>query len=509
MSERHLKSLLKYCPTGSSEGEKSIRNEIFVNFQGWASLIMPPANCPILLVGKKGAGKSILVDFSIGLLEAKGMPCAKLRPRDLNLDDIPIGASVSQAHSQAYAVLIQAAAAAFGEKLSGILSEAEAALLNEAINNGSRKPDIISKASKILPKLAKGWTKVDLSVFLPEVAPASVKKLDNSLKEALISTGSQKAIYIFIDDTDQVASPAQPGQLNRIWGLLLAARELAELSEEIKCVVTIREEVWLRLSSDQAGQRDQTDHFFSLIRRLDPKTVELREIVRRRLDLAKTDSGEPIFKERYSVFFQGNRPHMPSSDEVTSWEDLIVTRSRGRPRDCVQLINALASTALKAEAPTIGDDMVLPVVQNFSDSRVTLLSQENENELPNLREIIKSFAAKTIYDQGSFKSSNIRIIEYLKSVPSMFSVILFGVALAPNNAQDAIKLLAFLYRTGFLNARYQRPGGSYLHIEPGDEPKLVSWENMNNLQRITWEVHPAYRDYLISAQGGVLYRRPG
>lgn len=507
MAKRHLERLVAFCPTGTAEGERGIRHGIFVQFTSWTSLVVPPPFSPIVLVGRKGCGKSILVDFSVDVLEAKGVPCAKLRPRDLSLDDIPESASVSQAHAHAYNVLVRAAAIALGEKLTGSLKKAEMAILEQAIANGTARPDLISKAAKYLPKVARAITDIDVSTLLPEQPKAVAQHLDRSLKQALHDTKHPKSVYLFLDDTDQVASPSRPGQLNRIWGLLLAARELAELSPEVRCVVTLREEVWLRIANDRASQRDQTDHFFNLLRRLDPTTEQLKLIVRRRLDLAKRAAGEADFVERYSPFFDGSRPHMPLSESITSWEDLIVTRSRGRPRDCIQLVHSLAKSALDAGTEKILDSQVAPVIKVFSESRADLLAQETEQELPALKDVIKSFARREIYTEGSFKANTAGVMAHLKVVPSMFSLRLFGTSLQPDSSDHALRLLSFLYRVGFLNARRARPGGRYIHVSPGDEPNLVSEANLNELQIVSWEVHPAFRDFLLSHQSELLHRR--
>lgn len=507
MAKRHLEQLIKYCPTGTAEGERGIRAGVFVQFSTWTNLIVPPAYSPILLVGKKGCGKSILVDFSVDVLSAKGIACAKLKPKDLSLDDVAETASVAQSHAHAYAVLVKAAAIALGERLSGFLNEEEKNILNVAIEAGVARPDLISRAAKFLPRIASAVTDVDISKLLPEQSKDAINQLDKSLRSALNETKAPKAVYLFLDDTDQVASPARPNQLNRIWGLLLAARELAEFSPEIRLVITLREEVWVRIANDKASQRDQTDHFFNLIRRLDPTNDQLKLIIRRRLDLAKVAAGERGFADRYDSFFEGTRAHMPGSDTQTSWEDLIVTRSRGRPRDCIQLINTLAKNALENNAEKIQDSEAAGIIKIFSESRVDLLVQETEQELPTLKEVIKSFARRDIYDQGSFKGSGQNIIEHLKTIPSMFSIQLFGTSLKSNIHDDALKLLSFLFRIGFLGARRTRPGGNYTHLSPADQPNLVSAINHNELQSIFWEVHPAYRDFLLSHQTDVVYRR--
>lgn len=507
MSKKGLTKLRDFCPTGTAEGEIGIREEVFVQFSSWTDLIVPLPFNPILLVGKKGSGKSILIDFSCAVLRAKGIACAKLLPRQLSLDDVPEGASISQAHGHAYKILVRATANALGEQLRGLVTNAEGKLLDAAIADGVVSEDTISRLAKILPKMAKAVTDVDISQFLPSQPKSVSENLDKSLRAALANTKSPKSVYIMIDDSDQVASLNKPGHLNRIWGLLLAARELASISAEIRCIVTLREEVWIRLANDKASQRDQTDHFFTLTKQLDPTIEQLKQVVRRRLDVAQVAAKEPKFSDRYDTFFEGKRAHMPGSDEMTSWEDLIVTRSRGRPRDCIQLLNRLATHALEQDASKISDSHIAEVMKPFSESRVDLLTQENEQELPALKDIVKTFAPKELYDIGSFKASTSMIMSHIKRLPSAFSLRLYGVALTSDNEEQALRLLSFLYRIGFLNARKPRPGGEYLHLAPAASPNLVSEANRNEMQNIAWEVHPAYRDFLISHRASMIHRR--
>jgi hypothetical protein len=319
----YLKKLVEYCPTGTAEGEKSIRADVFVQFPEFIDLIVPPANSPLILLGQKGSGKSLLVDFSIDVLKAKKIPSIKLRPVDLNIDAIPDNASIAQAHRDSYAVLVKACASAMGEQLSGLLSPEENNLRIQAISSGETNPDLISNLAKLLPKVAAKYVDVDISSFLPSQSESTVKELSRSLRAALTKGGkANRSVYIFIDDTDQVASPDKPAHLNRIWGLLLACRDLAQISDEIKCIITLRQEVWIRIANDRAGNRDQTDHFSTLIRQLDPSSEELQAIVRRRLNMALKAGNAPNFLDGYTTFFENHRPHMPGSDELTSWEDI-------------------------------------------------------------------------------------------------------------------------------------------------------------------------------------------
>ncbi len=508
MSKKLLEQLKKYCPTGTAEGERAIRNEIFVQTTNLANLIVPPVGSPLLLIGKKGTGKSILVDFSMDLLSLKKVPCIKLRPKDLALDSIPENASSAQSHSHAYRVLIQAIAAELGASLTGFLSESEAKLKDQAISDGLTRPDLISQLAKFLPRVADKILEVDISSLLPSESKISIETLEKSLKDSLTQKGSTKSFFIFIDDTDQVASPDRPGQLNRIWGLLLACRDLAELSTEIRCIVTLREEVWTRICNDKAGQRDQTDHFITLVRNLDPTTEGLKLIVKRRIQRASNNPSKHFGSADYDLFFDGNRPKMPGSEDLTNWEDLIVTRSRGRPRDAIQLINILVSEALSTGSEKITEKHLSEIIGKFSGSRTDLLAQENELECPQLKLIIKTFSSREIYDEGSFKMTTKATLSHLKTIPSRFSTQLFGHTLKQESTDDCYSLLTFLYRIGFLGAKLPRPGGRYIHLSPSDKPNIANSAAINEMQSIVWEVHPAYRDYLLTEQQILLRKVP-
>jgi len=508
MTEAYLKKLVEYCPTGTAEGEIRIRSDVFVQFPEFVDLIVPPAYSPLILLGQKGSGKSLLVDFSIDVLQAKKIPCIKLRPIDLNIDGIPDNASIAQAHREAYGVLVKACAAALGERLTGVLTQDENKIRLEAIAAGNAQLDVISALAKLLPKVASKYVDVDIAALLPAQAPATVKALSKALKATLSPVGKgNRTVYIFIDDTDQVASPEKPSHLNRIWGLLLACRDLAQISDEIKCIVTLRQEVWIRITNDKAGNRDQTDHFKTLLRQLDPSVEELRAIVKRRLNTAIKAAGAPNFLDGYTTIFENHRPHMPGSEELTSWEDMIVTRSRGRPRDCIQLLNVLATSAIRGHSPKITELHIKDVIGKFSESRVEFLCQENEAECPQLKSVIRAFAPKMIYDEGSFKISSAELLKHAATIPSGFGLALLGQTLKPGNSSDAYQLWNYLFRIGFFNARQTRPGGRFLRISPNENPNLATEANQNQLQTITWEVHPAYRDFLIAEQGNLLTRR--
>jgi hypothetical protein len=265
-------------------------------------------------------------------------------------------------------------------------------------------------------------------------------------------------------------------------------------------VVTIREEVWRRLLRDSAGQRDQADHFLALVRQLFPTREHIRSVIERRLAVAAEDAGLKGATV-YEPFFEGEGANMPSSREFSSWADLIVIRSRERPRDAIQLVNALARSARGRGAERIGQVDLDSQIREFSSQRVQLLAQEVDAECPQITDLVRLLAGLT-FDQGAFKISFEPLRQALHQFPTQLGITLFGRGVRPDNDDDALSLLGFLFETGVLNARISdnREKDGYRHIWPSVDPRLVSRARWNELQAIVWEVHPAYRDHLIQVQ---------
>ncbi|MGH2359017.1 MAG: P-loop ATPase, Sll1717 family, partial [bacterium] len=261
-----------------------------------------------------------------------------------------------------------------------------------------------------------------------------------------------------------------------------------------------REEVWRRLLRDSAAQRDQADHFLALVRHLFPSREHIRAVLERRFRVAAEAAGLHA-SDPYVPFFEGIGAHMPSSTEFSSWADLIVVRSRERPRDAIQLVNALARSARTRRIDRIDERDFESQIREFSSQRVLLLAQEVESECPEITELVRLLALLE-FDQGSFKISFERLRQALIAFPTQLGITLFGRSLRPDNDDDALALLSFFYELGVLNARISdsREKDGFRHVWPSADPKLVTRARWNELQAVVWEVHPAYRDHLIQVQ---------
>jgi hypothetical protein len=230
----------------------------------------------------------------------------------------------------------------------------------------------------------------------------------------------------------------------------------------------------------------------------------MQNIVRRRLEQAAKDAGKPRV-DPYSVFFNGTTVTLPSSTEKRSWDSFITKSARERPRDAIQLIKNMADVAVKNQAQYIGSDEADGGMKIYSGERVDDIVNEFSLDCSTIREIINSFS------DISFESKFEDLRRHLNNVPSIASTVIRGSIMRPQNDEDAIVVLALLHETGFLNPRVndKRQPRGFRHILFQDDPNFVKLANWNEMQAATWEVHPAFRSYLLGVRQAQAARGQG
>lgn len=499
--------MLKYFATGTSEGEKAILNDVFVVFDDHVNSILPDEGSPRVLIGKKGTGKSAIIYYYSNLLERKHIPSLIMRPSDIDLLSMNGVNSIGDLTRIAKNAIIRSIAIRIGEEIKqhGLISDEDGALLETAIEGGYVERSGLGKMARSLaavfkPKIDAKQNDVtvgvslDLSKLLPDTP--KIRQLESAINKNLNS--NEDTLYVFIDDTDQVAAPGQPEHLNRIWAFLLAARSIATENPRIKITISLREEIWRRLSSEKAGQRDQTDHFMPLLRFISPTEEQIGDIVERRLREANRALGLNRTTV-YSAYFDPDCPKMPLSNQTSSWRQLIVKRSRGRTRDAIQLINKLTHYAKGKDNEYITDYDFAVVMKEFSRERAELISNELEEECPQTLEIIRSLS-DVRFDEGSFKCNPESLRKKLAILPSSFGITLFGKTLNPNDPESVFQLWRFLWVNGILGARILdvSKDRGFRHISPDEDSRLISSSRWNDIQAVDWEINAVYRDYLIS-----------
>lgn len=480
---------------GSAESEYSFLQDAYVLENTYSDVLASPFGSPCILVGKKGTGKTALLTYIKEMHSKGGVDCLFLRP-----DDIPLGEFLDSAardsstnKQAAFKALINVIAIRIGAKLKGLLGKKDKKLFDKAVEAGAQDRDNVQVLLGALKKLGSVATPYDIEKLMPR---NQVENTEGLLRVLRSNFDSAKHPYILLlDDIDQVVSGAGEAHINRIWGLLLAVRKLTNTIPNIKAVVTLRTEVWRQLKTARNGQRDQIDHFRPLVKLLDPSDDQIKEILIRRLALVSGKLGLNTSGERVvENFFSSSSVRLPGSgDEYRHWIDFLSKSSRGRPRDALQLIHSLCKVNRARDRDLIlGDDDLEPALIGYSSERVEDIAKEFSNDCKELRDIIDSFS------KGKFTLSTEEVRGALSNLPTSFSIRLRGKTLSQSNSDHLFALWSFLHEVGFLNPRVidDRQDKGFRHILHGEDPYFVSPSRWNEMQKVEWEVHPAFRSYL-------------
>ncbi len=496
MTEHSLTDLQRWFPTGTAEGERDILPKVFIENDQLERIFSPPLGSPHLLVGKKGSGKSAIFEHLLNKMQSKGIPVLLIRPIDIDSSSISDSSSLGDITREFLGILLSTIANVLAKRHNGLLVGHLRVLYDEAVAAGIRSPSGIGKISRLLAAIAKPITKVDFASLFPETG----QRQQIGLRSAILKEVTDSKFFLLIDDTDQVANPEKIGHLNRLWGLILAIREITSSFNTVKAVISLRTEVWERLGTESAGQRDQTDHFATLVIKLNSNPDYIAKILDRRILCA---AGRDVMSQDipYQEYFEGHTARAPQSPDSRSWRDLISVRARHRPRDAIQLINSMTNRAVKDDKLKIDEATFQTVMPEFSKTRARFFAQEVEVECPQGLSILDTFAELPPDDGGyRYKAETVR--DHLLKVPTRFSISLYGRTVSVDNPFRAFTIWSFLYTSDILNARISdsKKSDGYAHLSPDDHPSLVNKANWNELQKILWEINPAYRDYLQSVQ---------
>jgi len=488
-----MDTLQKYFPTGTTEGDRQLLDRIFIAPEQLPEVLAISSGSPRLLVGNKGVGKTAILEWLIAAATKRQIPAILIRPDDLDLSGLSQASDVATLKRSMYECFLDAVGTTIGKSLNGFLTGPAAKLYQDSVRKGARDEDWMGKLLTLLNSVSQPVTKID------------GKKLANELSHQTLSTDrlteiirtylfSEKSLFLLLfDDTDQVASLDDAHHLNRIWGLLLAVRKLASECPNVKCVVTLRTEVWMRLLRNEHGQRDQIDHFRPLVLMLRAPEQLIKSIFSKRLNLAAKE-GNFVGQDRLRHFFEDEWMTLPMREERRTWPQFLVKSSRERPRDMIQLVNHLAEAAKRRGAEQIGAKDAEKAMETYSKERAEDLAIEMGFDCPAFLDVLRSFV------DLNFELSFEELRAHLLAVPSRFALQIGGRTIKPNDDDGAILLLSLLHESGFINAKVpdSRQTQNYRHINFLDDPHLVQNSRWNELQGARWEIHPAFRTYLIS-----------
>ena len=492
MSQVRLRVLQDYCG-GRAEAEISFLTDAFVLAKDYQEALHAPFHSPVLLLGRKGTGKSALLKFIELRAAASSVQALYLKP-----DDIPLLEGIGQATEtatikrRAYEALVNAISVRVGASMRGVLNRKDKKLFDKAIREGARSHDAVQACLQVLTRLGSLVTTIDYSKMVPDTDDGKTPALRQSLQENF--SRNERAFFLLLDDVDQVASLSEEDQVNRIWGLILAAQRLTEELPNLKTVIALRSEVWRVLARDEHGQRDQIDHVRPLIRKLDPDEDQIKGIVERRLEIARNHLSCKSTETIIACFFEDRSVVLPTSEDAKRyWPDFLAKSSRGRPRDALQLLGILAKESANAGYVKISQAVVDRAANLYSSERVNDLVLEYAAECDVVREICNTFC------RLQFTLSTEELKDHLASLPSRFGTKIRGNQIHPSSIDDVFMLWRFVHEMGICNPRIpdNRQERKFRHINYEDNPNFVSSANWNEMQKVVWEVHPAYRSYLI------------
>ena len=444
--------------------EQKILGEVFIPWDDYYEMITPYENSIQILVGRKGSGKSALLDFLTIKTEEQKIPVVRMTPENLKYQPKDI-TSLALISEEIYDKVIFAIANEIGKTVSGYISNDDAVVIDQAIQAGERPALSIDKIIHSLAPIGKALTKIDFEAMLPKYAmktPEMVRAIKN------ISEKKYTAFYLLIDDTDHISLPQNKNYLEEIWGFIIAIQKIARMIPNIKPIVSIRSEIWQRLNDDDCGARDQIDHYRLLVKNLHPTDEKMKEIIEKRLKAACKDLGISQRNE-FAPFFERVDCKLPSSNERRLWTDYFITSSRFRPRDSIQLINELAQSAIDNQREIIIDFDVDNTAYKYSHERVKDILNENQYLTDQLLVIIKSF--KNIPFTNEAKT----ILRHLDGLPGTAHIEIKRNIMRVSDEDNIFVIWKLLYDIEFLtpktkDARFPR---GFRFIRPHEDTELV------------------------------------
>lgn len=491
--QKKFATLYKYFPSGVAGGERDILGRVFVRDEDFADFLTPAPGNIRLLVGTKGSGKSAFLEASELFLSDAKVPVISLEPLDFAEDPMG-GSSIAEVSSEFLRALVRTIASKISAGLGSLVTGSDQILHRIGLQEGAKQADFLSKFARVVGEIEFKGVKLVPGALL-EAGPSALNKQIEAVEANIRETHG--AFFVLFDDLDQVSRFDGGLDVERIYACLIALKKLSSEIPSLRVIVTLRDEVWRALRRARSEKIDQLDHFVMTVRTISPPVEQIKQIIRKRLKAAADELGLRASYNEYEPFFKGATGRMPSSDKQSSWDDLIATRSRERPRDAVQLIGSLALKKTQKPSPLIDDDDLAEVMPEFSRERVELVAQEYKTVCPQLSEVIEALRDMP-FRAGSYTALTEDVRVFLGRLGGRFSITINGKATNTSSVDGVFEVWRLLYDVGVLNARVSdnREDANYRHVAPRERPNLVSLAHWNEMQATVWEVNPAYRDRL-------------
>lgn len=440
-----LSSLIKYFKGGNAEAEKDIRGEVFVPPGNINSLMSFDFHSSVILLGNKGVGKSIFVSVLHEAYLENGELSLLITPNDLACDPILSKKTLSDRKSAAYGQILRSIAGIIGKfsNENEIAISADVTSLQKlAIKDGFSKPDLITRFSTLLAKVTPHGGKIAKALLDEQARELGKNNLTDVVDKYLTARG--KTLWLFIDDIDEAGAKNAKGVFDygACWAIVAAAIELSEDIEALKCVVSVRSDIWHLMTKTHRHGTERKDKL-GQIHELKFSEDELRQIFNRRIELAAKDANS---SRGQATFFQQANITLPGEKGVQrGWDQWIAKQARYRPRDLVKAVQMLISATKESQAVVIGDAQAHSILYEFGSQRVENIVDEYGQICPQIKDVINDLTVQNTY---SFKD----LMQMLLKVPSRRATQIDGIAMQSTN-EHAIALLRLLHMACFINPR--------------------------------------------------------
>lgn len=483
-------SLDKYFFGGEAEAEVEIRKDVFIQPKTIHELLSFRRSRYKIVTAPKGIGKTLLLSVLNESILDEDQISILMTPRDINCQDIFEKSTLADQISAAYIQLLLAAGARIGEllKRSVGVSEAVINLQSLATESGLSRPDIMSRVSVFLSQITPYGKEIAQAARDIQQISKSIDILKKDITEVLKKNNNK--LWILIDDIDFAAvSSNENVDYSACWALISAAIDLANDFPDVRCLVSVRSDIWHIMTNNKRLGAERLDKIQRPVS-LSFEEPEIRTMFTKRLSLASKNAGRTMTD--YNLFFQSQYLTLPGiQGERRSWDQWIAKNSRNKPRDMVHLVQALIDAASKNNADFISDAHAHSIMLEYAKERINYISAEYQQICPQIAYVIDDLSHQSRF---SFDE----VISVLKQSPSSRSIKIDGIALVPNKNESAIKLLSILHMANFINPREDATENSdkYIHYSFGGNEKFVSMENWNIMKAHTWEIHPTFHSYI-------------
>lgn len=328
--------------------------------------------------------------------------------------------------------------------------------------------------------------------FIADIIKPYAEKSDIN-KSTYENFMSNKRLNIYIDDLDRGWKGTHK-DIYRLSSLLNAIRDISNENNNINFKIALRSDVYylVRTSDESTDKIEGSVVWFTwtnhqILAVLAKRILTFQGKYKSESDLLNLHQDNiarflyPIIAER----FEGRG----------KWENapihrILMSLVRKRPRDLVKLCTLAAKNARRRHSLIIETEDFQNIFETYSTDRVQDTVNEFRSELPEIKNLLFSLkpSAKKAkkYSEGYVYETE-KLLEKLSIISRREC---FSFTNAPDEVASPQKLLAFLYKIGFITARKENKEGKIIR-KTFEENKYLSDPQMDF--SFKWEVHPAYR----------------